>query len=291
MKIVSLLPSATEIVCALGLIDHLAAVTHECDFPPAVRGKPAITKSHLSPEMTSAQIDSAVSNQLSSGAHSLYTINLDLLQAIQPDLIVTQRLCDVCAVDYDEVLEAAKSLPLPPRVINLEPMLLEDVLADIERVGAATDRLEEARGVVRELWRRIDAVKAAVSRSKERPRTLLLEWIDPPYCGGHWNPELVQIAGGRDGIGRIGKPSVRIEWQEVLDFAPEVMVVACCGYSVERARQDEEILRSYPGFETLPCVVAGRVHFVDGSAYFSRPGPRLVDSLEMMARFIHLDFS
>lgn len=289
MKIVSLLPSATEIVCALGLEENLAAVTHECDFPESIRGKPVITKSLLSAEMTSAEIDSAVSAQVASDAHSLYTIDPTLLHSIEPNLIVTQRLCDVCAVDYDDVLEAARSLPHPPRVINLEPVFLEDVLADIERVGAATGRLEEARPVVAELSERIEAVKTTVSRATGRPRTLLLEWIDPPYCGGHWNPQLVELAGGHDGIGRLGKPSVRIDWQEVLDFAPEVLVVSCCGYSAERARQDEPILRSYPGYETLPCVKTGRVHFVDGSAYFSRPGPRLVDSLEMMARFIHPD--
>ncbi len=287
MKIVSLLPSATEIICALGLEEDLAAVTHECDYPESIRGKPVITKSHIGPEMSSVDIDTAVSAQLSSDAHSLYTIDPDLLHAIEPDLIVTQRLCDVCAVDYDDVVEAAKSLPRPPRVINLEPAYLEDVLADIERVGAAVGRLEKAREVVAGLEERIERVKSTIAAAKNRPSTMLLEWIDPPYCGGHWNPQLVQMAGGYDAIGKLGKPSVRIEWQQVLDFSPEVMVVSCCGYTEERARQDEHILRSYPGYVSLPCVRNGRVHFVNGSAFYSRPGPRLVDSLEMMARFIH----
>jgi|SRR5579862_8780170 len=287
MRIVSLLPSATEIICALGLEDSLAAVTHECDYPESVKGKPVITKSHIGPEMSSAEIDAAVSAQLNVDAHSLYTIDPELLREIEPDLIVTQRLCDVCAVDYDEVVEAAKTLPRPPRVLNLEPVYLEDVLADIERVGAAVGRLEKAREVVAGLEERIDRVKTTVARAKERPSAMLLEWIDPPYCGGHWNPQLVQMAGGYDGVGNLGKPSVRIEWQQVVDFQPSVLVVSCCGYTAERAREDEHILRSYPGYENLPCVQSGRVHFVNGSAFYSRPGPRLVDSLEMMARFIH----
>ncbi|HEX5322796.1 MAG TPA: cobalamin-binding protein [Capsulimonadaceae bacterium] len=287
MKIVSLLPSATEIVCALGLEGDLVAVTHECDYPASVRSKPVITKSVLSPEMSSAEIDIAVCAELSADAHTLYTIDEEFLQAIAPDLIITQRLCDVCAVDYDIVVEAARSLSRPPQVVNLEPVFLEDVLGDIERVGAAAGRLAEARKVIAALEERIERVKEKVAQAKDRPRILLLEWIDPLYCGGHWNPQLVQLAGGYDGVGKLGKPSVRIEWRQVVDFAPDVMVVSCCGYSAERAREDESVLRAYPGYEDLPCVRSGRVHFVDGSAYYSRPGPRLVDSLEMMARFIH----
>jgi iron complex transport system substrate-binding protein len=287
MTIVSLLPSATEIVCALGLADRLAAVTHECDYPPEAARKPHITKSLLPPELSSGEIDAAVSSQLSADAHSLYTIDRELLARLAPDLILTQQLCEVCAVAYDEVLDAVRALPKHPEVVNLEPMSLADVLADMQRVGDATGHSDEARRVVAGLEARIQRVRDTVARAAGRPRVAFLEWIDPLFCGGHWNPELVRLAGGYDALGREHQPAVRIEWQRVRDFAPEVMVISCCGFSEERARQDLLLLEALPGFADLPCVRAGRVHVVDGSAYFSRPGPRLVDSLEMLARFVH----
>lgn len=286
-RIVSLLPSATEILFALGLGDEVRAVTHECDFPAAALGKPHITRSLLAPNLSSGEIDAAVREQLVADAHSLYTIDRTLLAEIAPTLIVTQRLCEVCAVAYDDVLEAVRSLPTRPEVINLEPERLEDVLADIARVGAATGRQAAAAALLADLRGRITAVRERIARAASRPRVAFIEWIDPIFCGGHWNPELIAMAGGEDGIGHVGERSQQVEWARVAAYQPEVMVIAACGFTEERARQDEPLLRAYPGFDDLPCARADRVHFVDGAAYFSRPGPRLVDSLELLARLIH----
>jgi iron complex transport system substrate-binding protein len=290
-RIVSLLPSATEMLFALGLGDQVVAVTHECDYPVEALAKPHITRSRLLPDMTSAAIDAAVSAEVGGDAHSLYTIDRELLARLAPDLIVTQALCEVCAVDYDEVLDAVQSLPRRPQVIHLEPTCLQDVLDDIARLSAATGRLDAAERLLADLNARIARVEAAVSQAlrqaERRPRVGFLEWIDPLFCGGHWNPELVERAGGEDGLGRRGHDSVRIVWERVRLFAPEVLVIACCGFSAERARRDLPILEAQPGYTELPAVRAGRVHVVDGSAYFSRPSQRLVDSLEMLAHLVH----
>jgi iron complex transport system substrate-binding protein len=237
--------------------------------------------------MSSRDIDTAVDSQLTADAHSLYTIDRALLAELAPDLIVTQRLCEVCAVAYDEVLDAVRGLPDQPLVVDLEPASLEEVLDDISRLGSVTGRQDAARALLAGLDERVARVKDTVARAESRPRVGFLEWIDPLFCGGHWNPELVELAGGHDALGRTFKPAVRIEWERVLEFAPEVLVISCCGFSVERTREDLPILEALPGYPDLPCARAGRVHVVDGSAYFSRPGPRLVDSLEMLARFIH----
>ena len=287
MKIVSLLPSATEIVYALGLGDHLAAVTHECDYPPEASQKPVITRSVLPHGLGSGAIDEAVRAQLDQ-SHSLYAIDRDLLAEIGPDLILTQQLCDVCAVSYDDVLGAVRSLPSPgPRVLSLEPNSLEGVLDTIRLVGLAAGREAEADAVLAGLRARIAAISERAGQAKTRPRTVLLEWIDPLFCGGHWDPELVEIAGGVDAVGRMHRPSTQVSWESVRDFAPEVLVIAQCGFGVERSVQDMPILEALPGYAALPAVRAGRVCVVNGSDYFSRPGPRLVDSLEMLAALIH----
>lgn len=288
-RIISLLPSATEILFALGLENETRAVTHECDYPAAALGKPHITRSLLAPDLTSGEIDAAVREQLVADAHRLYTIDRALLTAIDPTLIVTQRLCEVCAVAYDEVLEAVRSLPRRPQIINLEPERLDDVLRDIETVGVATGREAEAATLVASLRARIERVRATATRATTRPRVAFIEWLDPIFCGGHWNPELIEIAGGRDNIGRLGARSEQVPWERILEDQPEIMVVAACGFTEKRARQDEPLLRALPGFAELPCARANRVHFVDGASYFSRPGPRLVDSLELLAHLIHPD--
>ena len=290
MKIVSLLPSATEIVYALGLGDQLAAVTHECDYPPEAASKPVITRSVLPHGLSSGAIDEAVRGQLGE-SHSLYTIDPGLLAEIRPDLILTQQLCDVCAVSYNDVMGAVRALPRPgPRVLNLEPTTFGDVLDTIRLVGLATGREAEADAVLAGLRARIEAVRErTVLAATSRPRTVLLEWIDPLFCGGHWDPELVQIAGGVDTIGRMHEPSTQVSWESVREFAPEVLVVAQCGFGVERSAQDMPTLEALPGYAGLPAVRAGRVYVANGSDYFSRPGPRLVDSLEMIAALIHPD--
>jgi len=289
MKIVSLLPSATEIVYALGLGDQLAAVTHECDYPPEAALKPVITRSILPHGLSSGAIDGAVRGQLDE-SHSLYAIDPVLLAEIQPDLILTQQLCDVCAVSYNDVTSAVRALPRPgPRVLNLEPTTFGDVLDTIRLVGLATGRESEADAVLAGLRGRVEAVRRRVLGARTRPRTVLLEWIDPLFCGGHWDPELVQLAGGVDGIGRMHAPSTQVSWESVREFAPAALVIAQCGFGVERSAQDMPALEALPGYADLPAVRSGRVYVANGSDYFSRPGPRLVDSLEMLAALIHPD--
>jgi iron complex transport system substrate-binding protein len=286
MKIISLLPSATEIICALGLADQLVAVTHECDYPAYVTHKPFVTRSLLPPDLTSGQIDQAVRGQLAADAHSLYHIDRDLLSDLAPDLVVTQQLCEVCAVAYDEVVEAVRSLPYPPEVLNLEPLCLEDMLSDIRRVGEATGHGREALQLVCSLENRIAEVRRGALKMRYRPQVAFLEWIDPLFCGGHWNPELVELAGGVDPLGRRGLPSIQLDWEQIQAMQPEVMVISCCGFSAARAREDLPLLEALPGWTDLPCVREGRVHVVDGKSYFSRPGPRLVDSLELLASLL-----
>jgi iron complex transport system substrate-binding protein len=289
MRIVSLLPSATEILFALGLGDDVVGVTHECDYPPEAQTKPILTRSRLAPDLSSGEIDTAVSAEIESPAHSLYTIDRDVLAALAPDLIVTQALCEVCAVAYDEVLDAVRGLEKKPAVLNLEPTSLDETLRCIEQVGDATGRQPEAEALVTSLRARVDDVRKRAEAATARPVVGFLEWIDPLFCGGHWNPELVEIAGGRDPLGRRGQDAVRIEWEAFRAIQPEVIVISCCGFSEERTRQDLPIIEAQPGYSDLPAVRAGRVHVVDGAAYFSRPGPRLVDSLEVLAGFLHPD--
>jgi iron complex transport system substrate-binding protein len=286
MKIVSLLPSATEIICALGLEDQLVGVTHECDYPPSVRDLPKVTKTLIPADASSAEIDALVRERMAT-ERALYALNMPVLERLAPDLIVTQALCDVCAVAEAEVKAAACSLPGAPRVINLEPQRLGEVLGTIPTVAAAAGVAERAGPVVAALQARIDAVAKRMRKVQQRPRVMVLEWIDPPFSSGHWTPELVELAGGVEGLGRSGLPSETTDWEKILAWRPEVLVVACCGYSIERTLKDMPILQALPGWDDLPCVQNERVYIVDGSAYFSRPGPRLVDSLEILAHALH----
>lgn len=288
MRIVSLLPSATEIVCALGLGDELVGVTHECDHPPFVRELPKVTRTLIPHDASSARIDALVREQLTS-ERALYHLDMETLGAVAPDLIVTQALCDVCAVTEAEVLDAACRLPGNPPVVNLEPMTLAEVLAAIEAVGAAAGCADRAAAVVDGLRARIDAVAArtAAIPLSDRPRVAFLEWIDPLFNGGHWNPGLIALAGGVDVLGSPAAPSRTITWEAVRAAGPEVIFVACCGFSTERALDDLAVLQARDGWDELPAVRAGRVYFCDGNAFFSRPGPRIVDSLEVLAAALH----
>lgn len=286
MRIISLLPSATEIVCALGLADDLVGVTHECDYPPRVLSLPKVTRTLIPLDAPSAQIDALVRERLKT-QRALYTLDLPVLETLRPDLIVTQTLCDVCAVAEEEVRAAACALPGRPRVVNLEPTTLGGVFHNIRQVAVAAGVEDRCAEVIGRLRGRIEAVADRTNRVHARPRVTLLEWIDPPFGCGHWTPELIRLAGGVEGLGREGLPSRTLDWQEVLDWRPEVLFIACCGFSVHRTLQDLPILRAYAGWNDLPCVRDGRVYVVDGSAYFSRPGPRLVDSLEILAHALH----
>jgi iron complex transport system substrate-binding protein len=285
-RVISLLPAATEIVASLGMLDSLVGVSHECDYPEEVGRKPRVTRCEIHGSgLPSAEIDRWVCDRLRASG-TLYTMDEDLVRRLRPNAILTQRLCDVCAVAYGTVAGFAVTLPGPPRVVNLEPSSLADILHGIRAVGEVLGVPERAEVVVASLAGRVEAVRRRVVGAS-RLRCALLEWIDPPFCAGHWGPELVEIAGGTDPLGRRGEDSVAIPWDTVLEAVPEVLVVACCGYSVERALGDLPILQSRPGFATLPAVQRGEVYVVDGSAYFSRPGPRIVDSLEILAGILH----
>jgi iron complex transport system substrate-binding protein len=286
-RIVSLLPSCTEIVCALGLEESLVGVTHECDYPPQVQSKPRLTASRISHEtMTSAQIDHAVRTQLD-GHGSIYDLDEEQLRRLKPDLLLTQELCDVCAVSYKTVQRAARLLEGDVQVLSLEPNTIGDILENIKTVGKVTGRPEKAAGLVAQLKARLDALAGALKEIEHRPRTLMLEWLEPPFAPGHWVPEQVAIAGGGDAFGRPGQPSVTTTAEEIRSYAPEVIVLIPCGY------YKEDILRALPrsrlpdGWEDLPAVRNGQVWATDASAYFSRPGPRVVDGAEILARILH----
>ena len=287
MRICSLLPSATEIAFALGLGDSVVGVTHECDYPPESKKRPVVVKSAIDHHRcSSGQIDTTVNEHLQ-GKKSLYAIDLVRFKEANPDLILTQELCDVCAVDYQEVVEAAQSLLQKPKIISLTPALLSDVLGDIKRVGEATGRTKEAEALAQSLKERIDHVREQASCSDLRPRVVCLEWMDPIYNGGHWVPEMVELAGGRDGLGQRGEPSKKIDWRVVLEFAPEVVILMPCGFDLQRTLQEVDLLYRLPRWNQLPAVKQGRVFAVNGHAYFNRSGPRLVDGLEILAQIIH----
>lgn len=286
MRIVSLLPSATEIVHAVGLGDRLVGVSHECDHPPAVRALPRVTRSLLPAAGSSAAIDAAVRDRVRR-RQPLYALDGPLLARLRPDLVVTQALCDVCAVAEGEVAAALGGLPGSPRVVTLEPHRLGDVLAGMQAVAEAAGAAESGRVAVVELHRRIDAVAARSAAVASRPRVTLLEWLDPPFTAGHWSPEIVRLAGGAEVLGREGERSRAVAWEEVRAADPEVLIVACCGFDVARTRQELPLLAGRPGFHELACVRSGRVHLMDGNAFFSRPGPRLVEALEALAHLLH----
>ena len=286
MRIVSLLPSATEIVCELGLGAALVGVTHECDHPAEVRGLPRVTRTLIPTDASSREIDDLVRDRLRSNS-ALYELDLPVLERLAPDLIVTQALCDVCAVAEAEVAAAACRLPGAPRVVNLEPASLAEVLASLEAVADAAGVPDRGRAAVARLQGRIDAVTGRSAGVTRPPRVMLLEWIDPPFTAGHWSPEIVSLAGGQEILGRQGEKSRSVPWEEIVAADPEVLVIACCGFDIPRIRQDLPILLAQPGFSGLACAREGRVFLVDGNAYFSRPGPRLVESLEILAHALH----
>ena len=281
-RVASLLPSATEIVRALGLESSLVAVSHSCDFPGRVEMLPRATSTRVPSGAGSREIDRIVRECLQRG-ESLYRLDDELLERLRPDVIVTQSLCEVCAVGPGEVERAVPALGTHPAVITLEPRTLEQVFDSILVVGQTLWRTTEAAALVRALRTRVEAVRARAELRRHRPRVAFLEWADPPISGGHWNPELVELAGGRDGLGRPGRRSRILAWEEVLAWRPEVMVLACCGFDEARGLEELDLLRQRPGFSDLPCVSAGRVHVMDGVRLFSRPGPSLVDSLERLS--------
>ncbi len=287
MRIVSLLPSATEIVCLLGLEGSLVGVSHECDFLPRVRRLPKLVRSSFKPAaLSQSEIDERVRAAMQTGT-SAYEIDEERLASLAPDLLIAQELCDVCAVPHASVVRALEKLKPAPRLLTLHPHALGDVLNDIRRVGDATRTSERAEREVAELSGRLLRVEDRLRHASLRPRVAALEWLDPIMASGHWIVEMIERAGGKDFLGRDREPSVCVAWEEVLRYAPEVIVLMPCGFDVERSAKDVSLLRSRPGWERLPAAQAGEVYAVHGGAYFNRSGPRLVDGVEILAEILH----
>ncbi len=279
MRIVSLVPSATEILFALGLGDEVIAVTHECDYPPAARELPTVTRDVLPHDLTAGQIDAAVRARTDQG-EAIYELDVEELRELEPDLIITQALCAVCAVSFDDVRAIAEQLDSQPQVISLDPRTLGEVLGDVRTLAEATGRRDAGVALVQELAARVDRVRLAV-RGRRRPRVVAIEWLDPVYVAGHWTPQLIEYAGGFDVLGMPGEHSERRSWDEVAAAEADVVVVMPCGYDAERAHAEALDFRA-----KLAALGAVEVVAVDAAAYFSRPGPRLVDGLELLAHLL-----
>jgi iron complex transport system substrate-binding protein len=282
MRIVSLVPSATEMLFALGLGADVIAVTHECDYPPAARELPTITHDSLPPGLSSAQIDAAVKERTLAG-ESIYELDVEMLHDLGPDLIVTQALCSVCAVSYEDVRAVAEEIESRPGVLSLDPRTVGEVLEDARTLAQVTDRKEAAVELVRDAAARIDHIRLAV-RGAHRPRVAALEWLDPPFAAGHWVPQLIDYAGGEDLLGFAGEHSEERTWADVEAAQPDVVIVMPCGFDAQLAYREAEMQR-----DELAAVGAGEVVAVDAAAYFSRPGPRIVDGLELLAHILHPD--
>jgi iron complex transport system substrate-binding protein len=285
MRIVSLLPSLTELACALGRRDDLVGVTHECDYPPGVEELPWLTRSNIPTAASSAEIDAMVSAQQG----SLYTLDEAKLAELAPDLILTQEQCDVCAVNEVVVQRAAARLPGRPHVESVNPLSLAGIFAMFRRVGDLLGERPAAESLIDRYTNTAEAIARRLGPSPPRPRVLLLEWLDPPFCSGHWNPEIVAHAGGTEVVGRSGEASRRIGWDRVAEARPEVIILSLCGFPVDRAECELAAVADRPEWRDLEAVRSGRVAIVDGSAYFSRPGPRLETSLRIAAAAIHPD--
>lgn len=283
-----MLPSATEIVCLLGLEDRLCGVSHECDHPPSVCTKPRVVRPLIETRGRSqADIDRAVRETMRSRG-TLYVADEPKLREIAPDLVLSQDLCRVCAPSGEELGACLNRLPNPPRILSLNPRTVGDVLQSILEVGRAAGVEERARGVVGSLRRRIEVVRTRV-RGLRRPRVVMLEWLDPLFACGHWCPEMVEIAGGQEILGIAGRDSRRVEWTDVVRAAPDVLCLIPCGFHLPRVLEFAPALRERPGWNDLPAVRSGRVFACDADSYFARPGPRIVDGIELLAHLLHPD--
>jgi iron complex transport system substrate-binding protein len=280
MRIVSLVPSATEMLFALGLGDDVVGVTHECDYPAEARELPKITRDLLPRGLSAAEIDAAVKERTLAG-ESIYELDSEALHELGPDLIVTQALCSVCAVSYDDVRAIAEEIDTQPMVISLDPHTVGEVLGDARTLAQATDAKDAAVDLVQEASARIDRIRL-LTRNARRPRVAALEWLDPPFAAGHWTPQLIEYAGGEDILGFAGENSEERSWEEVAASEPDIVIVMPCGYDAEIAHREAEMHR-----DQLAALGAGEVVAVDAAAYFSRPGPRIIDGLELLAHILH----
>lgn len=285
-RIVSLLPASTEILSALGLRDHIVGVSHECDYPTDVINLPILTEPKLDPHAPTSMIDTQVRHLMQEGL-SIYRIKTDLLQQLQPDLIVTQDQCAVCAVSLPEIEEAVRCFLTPEvKVVSLKPERLSDIWEDIRRVGAATGQGTAAEDLIRSLKRRLWKLEQQ-TRRVTRPRVAYIEWLDPLMAGGNWITELVEIAGGEYGLAAIGAHSPQLTWEALVAYQPEVIVITPCGFKIQQTQTDLSLLTGHPQWQTLPAVKTQRVYVADGNAYFNRPGPRIIESAEILAEILH----
>jgi len=288
-RIVSFLPSATEMACALGLEDSLVGITHECDYPVHVKTKPVVVRNVLPIEtMSQSEIDRAVADRMRQGL-SLYQIDEQLLRQLAPDLILTQNLCQVCAPSGNEVSQVLKALPNAPEILWLTPQSLSEIFDNVLDLGKATGKTSEAQSLVSECKTRLEQLEATRQTATQRPRVFCMEWLDPVYASGHWVPELVKIAGGIDELGKERGESVRISWKEILEWAPEVLIMMPCGFNLQQTMKQIWSVFSSPDsdFFKLPAVQNERVYAVDANSYFARPGPRVVEGAELLAHLIH----
>jgi iron complex transport system substrate-binding protein len=286
MRIVSLLPSATEILFALGFDYEVVGVSHECDFPPHVREKRVVVHSRIPHGLTSEAIDKLVREYVSRG-ESLYTVDAEALRDLAPDLIVTQDLCHVCSASPDDLAAVLSTFDQRPHVLSLNPQNLEDVWRDISLVGKETSRVNEARRVVDEITASLAALSRTVTKLPERPRVAFLEWLDPFYVGGHWVPEMIALAGGEDVFGRTATASFRVTSKDVIEAAPDIIIVSPCGYSAEQARAEYVSMKFSDEWNSIPAVRSGCVYAFEANSYASRPGPRLSTGVEALAKIFH----
>lgn len=296
MRIVSLLASATEMIAALGCLDQMVGRSHECDYPPEVLSLPTVSSPQIMTNASSAEIDAQIKQRVQAGvatedaaltALSIYAIDIEQLQILRPDVIFTQNQCEVCAVSERDVTRAVQQLTgLEPRIVSLSPYRLSDVWEDVLRVGQALHRRAEAEQLVRNYQQRLDALQVATAQSGSRPRVTILEWLDPLMGSGNWTPELVTYAGGENVFGEVGQHSPWITWEELQLADPDVLILAPCGYDIERTLQDLPILQRHSVWQTLQAVRNGRVYAIDGNQYLNRSGPRLLESAELLGRVL-----
>jgi iron complex transport system substrate-binding protein len=286
MRIVSLLPSATEILFALGFDKEIVGVSHECDFPAQARTKRVVIHSRLPHDAPPLEIDRLVREYVARG-ESLYSVDAEALAELEPDLIITQDLCQVCAASPDDLATTLARFPAPPEVLCLNPQDLGDVWRDILWVGEATCRGHEAETLLKKIGTRLGELECQLDSVEHRPRVAMLEWLEPFYVAGHWVPEMIEVAGGKDALGRKRTPSFRVSAKDAIDAAPEILLIAQCGYSAQQAR-DEYRAMSFPEeWSAMPAVRNSRVYALDASGYFSRPGPRLMTGIEALAKILH----
>ena len=288
MRIVSLLPSATEILFALGLEREIVGVSHECDFPLGAHTKPVVIHSRLPHDAAPAEIDRLVSEYVHRG-ESLYAVDAEILESLAPDLIVTQDLCHVCAASPDDLATALARFERRPEVLCLNPQDLGDVWRDILWVGEEACRGPQAEAVVQQIGARLGALGQQLPQSADRPRVAFLEWLQPFYVGGHWVPEMIQVAGGVDALGKVRTPSFRVHLQDIVEAEPEILLIAPCGYSAQQARDEYRSMDLPEQWQAMPAVRNGRVYALEANSYFSRPGPRLITGIEAIAKLLHPD--